>query len=147
MFHPKEGTARAIEAMGSAAKLGRAVGLSPQSVTHWRVHGIPLNRVRDVAQVTGIPVHHLHPDFAAEAGPEEPAQAPTPAPPAPPQQDGALLHLRNILDALEGEEDAVLSSIRMPFDPATGTYRSGRKHLVQYLRDLRAALAAKGATS
>lgn len=142
MFHPKEGTARAIEAMGSAAKLGRAVGLSPQSVTHWRVHGIPLNRVRDVAQATGIPAHRLHPDFAAEAGPEE--QAPEPA---PPQQDAALLHLRNILDALEGEEDAVLSSIRMPFDAATSTYRSGRKHLVQYLRDLRAALAAKGATS
>lgn len=48
---------RAIEKMGSAAKLAEALGITRSAVSQWR--WIPGRHVRDVARVTGIPLAEL----------------------------------------------------------------------------------------
>ena len=58
---PEAGLERAIAAMGSRYALAKALNLSPQAVNQWR--HVPLQRVRDVARLTGIELNELRPDI------------------------------------------------------------------------------------
>jgi DNA-binding transcriptional regulator YdaS (Cro superfamily) len=71
------GLAAAIAKAGTAAELGRAVGVSRFAVQQWKDAGIPPARVPAVSRVTGIPLHELRPDiFDAPTQPQpEPAAA------------------------------------------------------------------------
>jgi len=54
---------RAIDSAGGVAKLAKAVGVKHTSVIGWRARGaIPAERVKLVAEVTGIAPHLLRPD-------------------------------------------------------------------------------------
>ena len=55
------GLARAIEVAGTAANLARMLDISAQSICKWTK--VPLERVHEVARVTGIPKEELRPDF------------------------------------------------------------------------------------
>jgi DNA-binding transcriptional regulator YdaS (Cro superfamily) len=57
---------RAIEKMGSAAKLADALGITRSAVSQWR--WIPGKHVRKVASVTGIPLDELMSDEEKAAG-------------------------------------------------------------------------------
>jgi DNA-binding transcriptional regulator YdaS (Cro superfamily) len=48
---------KAIEKMGSAAKLAAALGITRSAVSQWR--WIPGKHIRRVAEVTGIPLAEL----------------------------------------------------------------------------------------
>ena len=56
---------RVIERCGSQAQLARALGVTPQSITKWRKHGVPATRVIAMERVTGAAVtrHELRPDI------------------------------------------------------------------------------------
>ena len=45
----------------SLTNLAGRLGVSPQAVNQWRV--VPLSRVRQVEEITGIPRHKLRPDY------------------------------------------------------------------------------------
>jgi DNA-binding transcriptional regulator YdaS (Cro superfamily) len=48
---------RAIEKMGSAAKLAAALGITRSAVSQWQT--IPSWHIADVSRITGIPVEDL----------------------------------------------------------------------------------------
>jgi DNA-binding transcriptional regulator YdaS (Cro superfamily) len=48
---------RAIEKMGSAAKLAAALGITRSAVSQW--HTIPQWHIARVSEVTGIPIQEL----------------------------------------------------------------------------------------
>jgi DNA-binding transcriptional regulator YdaS (Cro superfamily) len=52
--------ARAIETAGSQAEFARRIGATPQAVGQWS--RVPVLRVLDVENATGIPRHELRPD-------------------------------------------------------------------------------------
>jgi DNA-binding transcriptional regulator YdaS (Cro superfamily) len=60
MSAPKKlvGIAAAVSAAGSQAKLARQLGISQQAVQKWRDY-VPLHRVIEVEQLTGIPRQQL----------------------------------------------------------------------------------------
>lgn len=55
----------AINTMGSQSKLARAMGRSPQVISHWhrKLGRIPAEHVPAVERVTGIPRFLLRPDL------------------------------------------------------------------------------------
>lgn len=55
--------ARAIEAVGSAAALGRALGISGQAISQWE--RVPVERAFEVERATGgkVTAEELRPDF------------------------------------------------------------------------------------
>jgi DNA-binding transcriptional regulator YdaS (Cro superfamily) len=57
------GLAAAIAKVGTAAELGRQVGVSRFAVQQWKEIGIPAVRVPAVSRLTGIPLHELRPDL------------------------------------------------------------------------------------
>ena len=57
---------KAIEKAGGVNALARGLGISSASVAAWR--RVPVTRVRDVADITGIPAAELRPDLAAAFG-------------------------------------------------------------------------------
>ena len=58
----------AIRAAGSISALAQALGLSQQAVSKWKANNkIPLDRVLDVAKVTGLPPSLLLPENLASA--------------------------------------------------------------------------------
>jgi DNA-binding transcriptional regulator YdaS (Cro superfamily) len=50
----------AVKAAGSKAKLARALGITRSAISQW--NRIPVNRVVEVEQITGIPRNELRPD-------------------------------------------------------------------------------------
>jgi DNA-binding transcriptional regulator YdaS (Cro superfamily) len=59
---------RAIAAAGGMRKLARQMHITPQALSGWRLRGaIPHMRVRQVAEVTGIPIWELRPDVYKES--------------------------------------------------------------------------------
>jgi DNA-binding transcriptional regulator YdaS (Cro superfamily) len=68
--------AEAIEKAGGVSALARAVGVDHSTVIGWRRAGrVPAERVRRIAEVTGMSPHSLRPDLYD--------------PPAPPQIEAA----------------------------------------------------------
>jgi DNA-binding transcriptional regulator YdaS (Cro superfamily) len=55
---------RAIAAVGSRAELARRLQISRAAVAQWRV--TPIRRVREVSEITGVPIGELCPDLAAK---------------------------------------------------------------------------------
>lgn len=54
---------KVIKEAGGPAKVARALGdLTSQAVSQWK--RIPLNRVRKISELTGIPAAELRPDLA-----------------------------------------------------------------------------------
>jgi DNA-binding transcriptional regulator YdaS (Cro superfamily) len=51
---------RAVEAAGGVTKLANAIGVTRSAVSQWDV--VPMDRVFEVARVTGVPAHELRPD-------------------------------------------------------------------------------------
>lgn len=49
----------------TVADLSRQLGISVQAIYKWEI--VPLNRVKDVERITGIPRETLRPDFFATA--------------------------------------------------------------------------------
>lgn len=45
--------------------LARLLGITPAAISQWE--RVPLERVHDVARVTGIPVNEIRPDFFGPA--------------------------------------------------------------------------------
>jgi len=58
----QRGADLAIKAAGTLAGLASSLGLTKGAVWQWRMKGIPAERVRRVAEVTGIAPHELRPD-------------------------------------------------------------------------------------
>lgn len=54
---------RAIEAVGTAAKLAQKVGVTAMAVSNWKVRGIPAERVLAIEKVSGVKRHELRPDL------------------------------------------------------------------------------------
>lgn len=52
---------RAVAAVGTRANLARRLGISRAAVAQWRV--TPIRRVREVSEITGIPIGELCPDL------------------------------------------------------------------------------------
>jgi DNA-binding transcriptional regulator YdaS (Cro superfamily) len=52
---------RAIEIVGSPTKLAKALGVTQQAVSSWRI--APVRRVLDIEKETGVSRHSLRPDF------------------------------------------------------------------------------------
>lgn len=52
---------RAVEAVGGVTKLANAIGVTRSAVSQWDV--VPMDRVFEVARVTGVPAHELRPDL------------------------------------------------------------------------------------
>jgi DNA-binding transcriptional regulator YdaS (Cro superfamily) len=59
--HKAEGLQLAIEKMGSANALARALGISQQAIWEW--HRVPTHRILQVEAVTGVPREKLRPDL------------------------------------------------------------------------------------
>lgn len=57
------GIDKAIKVAGSAAALARLMGVTKMAVGHWRRSGVPSERVRKIAQFTGVTPHELRPDL------------------------------------------------------------------------------------
>lgn len=55
------GVRRAIKAAGNGFRLARAVGITPAAIYRWT--DIPVERVKIVAKVTGLPRERLRPDI------------------------------------------------------------------------------------
>lgn len=56
----------AIQAAGSARKLGLAIGVSGMAISQWRkkyLGVVPATRVLPIYQVTGVTPHELRPDL------------------------------------------------------------------------------------
>lgn len=63
----KSGVDAAIKAAGTRRNLAKALGISYEAVRLW--HEIPLKRVTQVADITGLSKHQLRPDvFDAPEG-------------------------------------------------------------------------------
>jgi DNA-binding transcriptional regulator YdaS (Cro superfamily) len=60
-----DGLRQAIEKMGCASALARALGLSPQAFSEWR--RVPSHQILQVEAVTGIGREKLRPDLYDEA--------------------------------------------------------------------------------
>jgi DNA-binding transcriptional regulator YdaS (Cro superfamily) len=59
---------RAIAAAGGMRELARRMHITPQALSGWRLRGsIPHMRVRQVAEITGIPIWELRPDIYTES--------------------------------------------------------------------------------
>lgn len=52
---------RAVIAAGGVTKLAKAIGVTRSAVSQW--DAIPMDRVFEVARVTGVPAHELRPDL------------------------------------------------------------------------------------
>jgi DNA-binding transcriptional regulator YdaS (Cro superfamily) len=52
---------RAKKALGPAARLAEALGITEQALSQWRE--VPPLRVLDVERATGVPRHELRPDL------------------------------------------------------------------------------------
>lgn len=59
----KDAVEKAIDAAGSAVKLGRALGITSQAIGQWKK--IPAERVVEIERVTGVPRQELRPDLYA----------------------------------------------------------------------------------
>jgi DNA-binding transcriptional regulator YdaS (Cro superfamily) len=46
---------------GSLTRFAQQLGVSPQAINQWEI--VPLSRVRQVEEITGIPRHELRPDY------------------------------------------------------------------------------------
>jgi DNA-binding transcriptional regulator YdaS (Cro superfamily) len=57
----KENVKQALDAVGSKAKMARALGVTRSAISQW-TH-IPVNRVAQVELLTGIPRAKLRPDI------------------------------------------------------------------------------------
>ena len=62
------------EKVGGVVALSKALGLSRGAVSQWQV--VPLNRVKDVERITGIPREELRPDFFGEVSAQNSEVAP-----------------------------------------------------------------------
>jgi pyruvate kinase len=59
-LHKDPGLVAAIRAVGTVARLAEALRISSSAISQWR--RVPLDRVRVVEEVTGVPAHVLRPD-------------------------------------------------------------------------------------
>lgn len=66
---------RILGSVPSLAWLAHQIGICKQAVSRW--HRVPLERVREVEAITGIPAHEIRPDTF------EPPSALQPASPSP----------------------------------------------------------------
>lgn len=70
----ENGLRLAIDAVGNADKLAKSLGISPQAISQWT--RIPMKRVFEIEQITGIRRHRLRPDyFGKDAGKESQSEA------------------------------------------------------------------------
>jgi DNA-binding transcriptional regulator YdaS (Cro superfamily) len=53
----------AIKLAGGQSELSRRLGLTPQAVQSWTIHGIPAKWVIRVEKETGVSRHELRPDI------------------------------------------------------------------------------------
>jgi hypothetical protein len=61
-----DGLVKAIKAVGGEAALARQLGLTRQAIHNWcRERRVPLARVAEVEQVSGVPREVLRPDMFA----------------------------------------------------------------------------------
>jgi len=56
----------AIEAAGSATKLGEMIGVTRACVSSWKWRGIPPTQCLKVNRATNVPLHQLRPDVYPE---------------------------------------------------------------------------------
>lgn len=62
----KKAIVRAIEAAGTQRNLAQTLGITDQAVSQWVKDGcVPLNRIKEVSRVTGVPVGDLLMDVAS----------------------------------------------------------------------------------
>jgi len=52
---------KAIARMGGLTEVGRVFGITPQAIYKWEI--VPLDRVHEVALVSGLSIHELRPDI------------------------------------------------------------------------------------
>ena len=71
-----------IRKLGSARALAEAIGVGPTAITNWRDRGgVPLARVQQVAEVTGLPPEVIRPDHYTKREPRsEPVKPSTSEP-------------------------------------------------------------------
>lgn len=67
----ESGLRLAIEAAGNADKLAKLLGISPQAISQWT--RIPLHRVFEVEQITGVRRHRLRSDYFGKGAGKEAA--------------------------------------------------------------------------
>jgi DNA-binding transcriptional regulator YdaS (Cro superfamily) len=60
---PEEACKRLFSQRGMAAKLARALGVTPGALSQWE--RVPAERIAAVSAATGIPAAELRPDLAA----------------------------------------------------------------------------------
>lgn len=65
---------KVAEKVGGVVALSKALGLSRGAVSQWEV--VPLNRVKDVERITGIPRETLRPDFFGAVSTQDSEVAP-----------------------------------------------------------------------
>ncbi|MEX6663189.1 transcriptional regulator [Pseudomonas sp. W2-17] len=58
---------RAILAAGSAKALARTLGVTPMTVSHWKVRGVPAERAVMIERATGVSRQDLRPDLYCSA--------------------------------------------------------------------------------
>lgn len=55
-----EGLRQALAAAGTAVRLASALGITAQAINNWE--RVPVNRVLEVEEITGVSRHKLRPD-------------------------------------------------------------------------------------
>ncbi|WP_133772902.1 transcriptional regulator [Pseudomonas graminis] len=58
---------RAILAAGSAKALAKTLGVTPMTVSHWKVRGVPAERAVMIEKATGVSRQDLRPDLYCSA--------------------------------------------------------------------------------
>jgi DNA-binding transcriptional regulator YdaS (Cro superfamily) len=57
------GLKRAIAWAGSRNLLAKRVGVWPNAVIYWQVHGVPAQRCVELERITGFPRHTFNPEI------------------------------------------------------------------------------------
>lgn len=58
---------RAILAAGSAKALAKLLGVTPMTISHWKVRGVPACRAVMIEKATGVLRQDLRPDLYSSA--------------------------------------------------------------------------------
>lgn len=54
----------AIRAVDGATNLARLLGCSRRTIYHWREHGVPVDELKRIHELTGVHPAVLRPDYA-----------------------------------------------------------------------------------